>query len=335
MRVAVLGAGAIGLGSTALAVLNGHQATVWSRSLPHGPATITSTGAVAGDASVTVAGLDAAVRDADAILFALPGWGHRAAIEAIAPLLTDGQSVLIGSHCSFGAMLLRRLLDARACRAGVCAWGTTVVTGRRTGPLACSISNVRGAIDAAGDGVTAARTLFGDRFVERSSLLAIQLSNVNPQNHLALLLCNLTRAELGEAWGNYWAITPAVGRLMEALDTERLALADHLGVAVRTLREHFHLSFDVPMGPVWEQAAAVHARGKTPFGPTSLDTRYISEDIPYGIAATERLALLAGIPVPLHAGGASLFSALVGRDLRAENDLLPLVLADIEALAGR
>ena len=237
--------------------------------------------------------------------------------------------------------ICRRLLAERGCTATVAAWGTTVVTGRRTAPLACTLTNIRNAVDIAAipasQGVAAlatCRTLFGDRFVPRANLLAIQLSNVNPQNHLAMLLCNLTRAERGEAWGNYWAITPAVGRLMEALDEERLALARHFGVQVRTVREHFHLSFGVPMAPVWEQAAAVHAAGPTPNGPATLDTRYITEDVPYGIAVTEWLAGIAGIPAPLHTAGVALFSALTARDLRAENDLLPaLQLTNVTAPA--
>ena len=42
--------------------------------------------------------------------------------------------------------------------------------------------------------------LFGDRFVPREGLLAIALSNLNPQNHLAIGLMNLTRMERGELW---------------------------------------------------------------------------------------------------------------------------------------
>ena len=165
--------------------------------------------------------------------------------------------------------------------------------------------------------------LFGDRFVLRDDLVAISLSNLNPQNHLAMALCNLTRIERGEDWPNYWGITPAVGRLMEALDAERLAVAAAYGVTVRTIIDHFHLSFDVPRGPVAEMAAAVQARGGGPLGPKSLDTRYITEDVPFGLVPTEALARAAGVAVPLHSAGIDMFGALVGRDFRAENDLLP------------
>ena len=337
MRVAVLGAGGIGLGSAALLADQGHQPVLWSPSLTGdggvapGEATIEASGVLAGSFVADIAGTIAdAVQGADAALIALPGWAHQAVMEQMARHLRAGQAVIISSHASLGGLYLRRLLDARGVRqVPVIAWGTTAVTGRRTALLDCRITNLRDQVDAAAipaggtqAGIELCRTLFGDRFVPREGLLAIQLSNLNPQNHLAMALCNLTRMERGEDWGNYWGITPAVGRLMEALDAERLALAAHFGLRVRTLREHFHLSFQVPLAPVAEQAAMVDARGGAPPGPKSLDTRYLLEDVPYGIAVTERLGALAGIPVPLHAAGVEMVSALLGRDQRAENTLL-------------
>ena len=60
--------------------------------------------------------------------------------------------------------------------------------------------------------------LFGDRFVPRDDLIAVSLSNVNPQNHLGMALCNFTRIERSEQWANWSGLTPSVGRLIEALD---------------------------------------------------------------------------------------------------------------------
>ena len=330
MRVGVIGGGAVGLGSAALLCQMGHQPVLWSPSLSTqpGPAVLRSEGAIDGAFEVDLsASVQAAAEDAAAVLICLPAWAHRRAFDALAPVLAPGQAVIISSHASMGGLYLRR-----AVREGVAiaAWGTTAVTGRRTGPLACTLSNLRARVDAAAIPEASGpallqlcQALFGDRFTPRAGLLAIQLSNVNPQNHLAMLLCNLTRAERGEAWGNYWGITPAVARLMEALDGERLALAAACGVEVRTLHEHFHWSFGVPMGPMADMAAAVDARSPGVRGPASLDTRYISEDLPYGIAVTEALAAIASVPAPLHSAGVTMFDALCGQDFRAANTLLP------------
>ncbi|RYY60922.1 MAG: hypothetical protein EOO24_59440, partial [Comamonadaceae bacterium] len=49
-------------------------------------------------------------------------------------------------------------------------------------------------------------------------------------------------------------------------------------------------------------------------GPTTLDSRYVTEDVPFGLVPTIRLAALAGVPVPLHDSGLRVMSALYGRD---------------------
>jgi opine dehydrogenase len=277
------------------------------------------------------------VAGADAVLLALPANHHRAVIDAVAAHLSPDQIVIISGHLSFGALYLSKRLAARGVAVPIVAWGTTVVTGRRTGTLAVRVGSVRAKVDACalpGRDATASldlcRTLFGDRFVPRSDVLAIALSNVNPANHLGIALCNLTRMERGEVWRQNENITDAVGRLLEALDAERLAIAAAFDLSVRTLREHFHLSFHVPPGPIGEMARAMAAQGDATLAPASLDTRYVTEDAPFGLLPTILLGRLAGRPAVLHEAGLTLLSALYGRDLAADNDLLPgISFADI------
>ena len=52
------------------------------------------------------------------------------------------------------------------------------------------------------------------------------------------------------------------------------------------------------------------------------DSRYVTEDVPYGLVATAMLGDLAGAPAALHWAGVRLFSAMYGRDFTRENDLL-------------
>ncbi len=335
MKVAVLGAGGIGCGAAALLCERGHDAALWS---PSGRGTEPFAGGVALQAEgkltaayppVIAPDCAAALRDADAVMLAVPGYGHRAVLDALAAQLRPGQPVIISSHMSFSALYLARLLAARGVQAPIAAWGTTVTTGRRLAGPAVRVSNIRDKVDIAvlpASGidpmVALCSALFGDRFVPRDDLIAVSLSNVNPQNHLGMALCNFTRIENGEKWANWSGLAPAVGRLIEALDEERLAVAAAFGASVRSVRDHFQLSFGVPRGPVGDAGAILAARDATP-GPASLDTRYITEDVPYGLVPSTVLARIAGVPMPLHEAGIGVFSALYGRDFRAENNLLP------------
>lgn len=339
MRVAVLGIGPIGLGSAALLASRGHQPALWSPR--HGGTEafeLRAEGALQIVAPMTVAGSCAtAVAGADAVLVAVPATAYRVVLEQLAPALRPGQPVLISGHLSFAALYLSALLAERGITAPIVAWGTTVVSGRRTASGRVQVSSVRKEVDIATLPVAdmeamlaLCRDLFGDRFRTRAGLLAVALSNVNPQNHLAIALCNFTRMERGEAWFQNTNITDSVGRLMEALDAERLAIAEAFGLSVRTLRQHFHLSFHAPEAPLGEMARFLAAAGQNPVAPTSLETRYVLEDAPFGLYPTTLLGRMCGCPAPLHEAGLLTLSALYGRDLAKDNDIVPaLGLADL------
>ena len=79
------------------------------------------------------------------------------------------------------------------------------------------------------------------------------------------------------------------------------------------------------MGPLAEMTAILAARPGDTSGPTTLDSRYVTEDVPFGLVPTLRLAELAGLAAPLHAGGVAIFSALYGRDFVGENNILPVL----------
>jgi opine dehydrogenase len=347
MRVAILGAGAIAYGCAAFLCREGHEPVLWSPSGKRAKALaggepLVAKGAVEGRFHPHVAAsCEEALRGAAAVLVALPANGHKLVMDAAAPHLRPDQTVLISSHSSFGGLYLSKLLVRRGVAVPIVAWGTTVTAGRQEGDACVNVAVVRSKVDAAvlpvsaaGPALALCRTLFGDRFVERPDMLAIALSNLNPQNHMGIALCNFTRMEKGEQWGQNDNITDGVGRLLEALDAERLAIAAAAGYEVRTIQQHYHLSFHVPPGPVAEMSRTIAARGGGGYGPTTADTRYVLEDVPYGLVPTALLGRLTGAAARLHEAGTRIFSALYGRDLAADNNLLPELGLDAISIEG-
>ena len=336
MRVLVAGTGPIGRGYGVLLTQQGHEATLMSPrgTVPPGPLAIETFGLLEGRATLPVAPGPEAATAADAVVIAVLGNGLRATVEALAPHLRDDQPVIFSSHASFAALHLSRLAAARGVRPLIVAWATTV-TG---GPMVAGRVHVRllrPEIDVAtlpadrrAEGVRLSAALFGERFVPAENLLAIALSNLNPPIHMANTLLNFTRVENGERWENFGGITPAVGRTIEALDRERLALAARFGLRVRSVFEHYRKSFpDMPAADdvhLLAQAVERQRAGSSP-GPTSTRTRFITEDVPFGIAFLVELGQAAGVPMPLHAAGLAWADAAYGHDFRADNDLLPVL----------
>lgn len=98
----------------------------------------------------------------------LPGYGYRPVLDAAAPLLRSEQVVVFSSHMSLAALYLAGLSRKRGVASPIAALGTTVTTGRQTGPDAVTVSSVRTRFDvavlpesAAGRGIEVCRALFG------------------------------------------------------------------------------------------------------------------------------------------------------------------------------
>ena len=333
-KVGIAGAGSIAFGSAALLQQNGHEPMLWSpsgastKALEDGP--LEASGAVETVFAPRVAtSVQELAEQNDALLIALPGYGHKAVFDALAPYIRDGQHVIISSHASLGAVYLMQKLAERGVDAAITAWGTTVVTGRRGEGASVKVNTVRKKVDLCtvpetrSDCALAVCTkLFGDVFVPREGLLAISLSNLNPQNHLGIALGNITRMERGETWSQGQNVTPKVGALLEALDAERLEIVAALGLQTKTIFEHFSQSFHVPISTISEMNQQMHAQGNGGTGPATADSRYVTEDVPYGLQLTAVLGRLVGKPAELHEAGIKIFSAMYGRDFAAENELL-------------
>ena len=334
MRIGIAGAGSIAFGTAAMLHTRGHDPMLWSPSeqgthaLETSP--LTATGAI--DAQFTpriASSAEELARENDVLLIALPAYGHKTVLDALVPQIREDQHIIISSHASLGAVYLMQKLVQRGVKAPITAWGTTIVTGRRQDGAKMQVNTVRSRVDLctvpqqdSEAALSLCQQLFGDRFQPRDGLLAISLSNLNPQNHLGIALGNITRMERGEQWSQGQNVTPKVGQLLEHLDLERLAIAEALGLKVKTIFEHFHLSFHVPIASISEMNQQMHAQGNGGTGPATADSRYITEDVPYGLQLTAVLGRLVGKPATLHDAGISIFSAMYGRDFSQENEIL-------------
>ncbi|HTP98976.1 MAG TPA: NAD/NADP octopine/nopaline dehydrogenase family protein [Casimicrobiaceae bacterium] len=333
MQVAIVGAGAIARAYAVLLSRDGHRVSVWSPS-GHGArdvagGRVTASGLVEGTYAVSIVSAPESICGAEVVLVALPATAYAAALPRVAPHLRTGQTVFVSGALSLSPLWLAELAAGHGRTPTVAASGTTVATAR-TRPGGVAVNAVRTRIGiaalptAASDAALATmRALFGgDRFDSVASVLAVTLANINPVAHAAIALCNLTRMEYGEAWPQYHYLTPAVARLVAAMDAERQAIASAFGLTVAPIEAHFQRSFDVAQDTLAQIAAELHRRRGGPPGPASLDTRFVLEDVPFGLVCNEALARVAGVSVPSTAATITVHCDLYGQDFRGENSLI-------------
>jgi opine dehydrogenase len=271
---------------------------------------------------VVTTDIGAALAANDLALLIVPAYAHRPFAEACAAHLRSGQTVVLMPG-TLGSLEFSRILRERGTPAGVilAETDTAPYVCRKLAPTAAHIWGVvtglgLGVLPAAHAETVRARldTFFpGVRLYPH--VAACGLAAMNPVVHPAGVLLNAGRIEYsrGDFWFYEEGVTPAVCRLISAVDHERRAVARALGLELTPVDEAFHAAGFGPRGDLW--ATINGSRMLTQLrAPGSLDSRWLTEDVPYGLAAWALLGEQFGVATPVLRSLVDIASAATGMD---------------------
>jgi opine dehydrogenase len=154
---------------------------------------------------------------------------------------------------------------------------------------------------------------------EASGIFQTTLQNGNPVIHPAVTLLNAALIERtgGDFMFYEEGITDAVGRLMKAVDEERLAVAAALGVTILSEPE-----IGVRQGYMTEASYTTGYSTAPGFrgikAQDRLDHRYLTEDVGYSLVFLTDLARHLSVPTPTIDAVIHLASVVTGRDFAGE-----------------
>lgn len=342
MRVAILGSGNGGTAAAFEWAAAGHEVALWDfERFGENIAAIAASGHIEGRvkfeglAPVRYAGHDLAraLEGAELVLIVGPAYAHEAMGEALrGHLSTEAAYCMLPSGCN-GAVVLKQALglDLRddtyligetstlpyGCRLvepGVVRVTTRVLDGlyvaavpsSRTPELLAKLQVVWPQAEAA------------------ANVLQTTLQNGNPVLHPAIMLLNASRIE--NTGGDFLfyteGVTPASARLMAAIDNERIALGRALGVRIVPDPE-----LGVRQGYLSEATWLKGYNEGIGFAksqaPATLDFRYLTEDVPYGLVFLSELAKQFDVPTPAVDAVIALASIVLDVDFRAQGRRLP------------
>jgi len=247
-----------------------------------------------------------AIDGADVIMVAVPAFAHAAVARTMAPYLAS-QVVLLNPGRTGGALEFAHVLEQAGCqgRAIVAEAQTFIFASRSVGPAMSRIFRIKNAVPLAAlpAGGTAAcleRVVVAfPQFVAAPNVLKTGLDNVGAIFHPAPTLLNAGRIEDTHGAFEYYhgGITPSVARVMEALDAERVAVGRALGVEAMTAQEWLEIAYGATGQNLWEAVLDNAGYGGIR-APASMETRYLSEDVPAGLVPMASLGRLLGILTP-------------------------------------
>jgi len=333
MEIAVIGGGHGAYAAAASLSEQGHTVRLWRRDT-EAFRPVLAAGAIRvldheGGREVPIArpstDLAAAIAGAALVVLPLPATSQGALAPQLAPLLEDGQVVFLPPG-TFGGYLLARAMREAGSRAAVsfAETGTLPYLARRRDAATVAISGYATRLPT---GVLPARrtdaalALIAEAYpaVERcEDLLSGALMNAGPIIHTPLIIMNAAPLEHFEAWDIHNEGTqPAVRRVTDALDAERIAVREALGYRP----PHFPLAdhYD-PAGEEWMYGNAAHERltgsGDWREHIVLTEHRYMLEDVELGLALLDSCADYTGVDAPLAKGLLAVGGAICGRDFR-------------------
>ncbi len=352
MNVTVVGSGNGGLATAFDFAQHGHTVRLFDS--PHFPdhvaevaaaGGIHATGRIEGFAEIAYSGHDVeeALAGTELIVLVGPAYSteHQAAL--LAPHLVPGHAVLVCPASCAGAITFRRTvglaLDDQTITVGETS--TLPYAVRIIGPGRINVFHkLGGGVFVAGlprSGTGRLLSMIQDVYpgvAAGDCVLQTTLQNGNPVIHPAVTLLNAGLIDRAAGAFLFYeeGVTEAVGRAIEAVDRERLAVAEALGV--RVLSEP---DLGVVQGYMSEATYSTGYSTAPGFlgiaAQSRLDNRYLTEDVGYSLVFLTDLAARVGVQTPTMQALITLASVVLGRDFRAEGarTLATLGLADLSA----
>jgi opine dehydrogenase len=158
-------------------------------------------------------------------------------------------------------------------------------------------------------------------FVAADNVWTTSVNNVNPIVHPPMVLFNAGRIEAtgGKGWNLYAdGATECVTQIMMAMDAERMALlglVSNDGVAFKDSFENFYAKYSLGKQTLSESLRQSPIHGNPAFpAPSCIDTRYINEDLPFGLAPWSSIGRQWGVATPNIDAVIRLVSTMLGKD---------------------
>ena len=267
--------------------------------------------------------LGEAVDGAQVIIVCTWGTAHARVATDLAPLLVDGQLILLIDGNAAGALVVRNALKLAGCTADVdiaqvdgypymmtvLAPDSVLLTTNKEELLVAALPASRN------DAVMA---VIGDAFPmvkPAPNILHISFDRAGLL-HVPAMVTNVGFVESDREYHHYAdGMTPSVIRLVEALDAERIAVAQAYGIPIEPIDDWIFSTFSVKGDSLYEtiQLMAVTHYQYCP-RPRSLDYRFLSQDVSCISVTTAALGDVAGVDTPITDSVITMSGALTGTD---------------------
>lgn len=315
-RCTVIGAGHGGKAMAAHMAIMGLDVVLYNRTWRN-VATINDRGGISlinqdgkanrfGKLALVTSHIEEAVLDSQVIMVVVPASAHKDIARKVAPYLQDDQIIVLNPGRTFGAFEFQKILHDNGCRAKVvlAETQTFIYASRSEGPAQARILRIKDAVPLAAfpaedtPKVLAAIRPVYPQFIDGETVLHTGLNNIGAIFHPTITLHNAGWIEATGGDFQFYidGVTPTVAKVMEAVDRERVRVAEAIGVEATSAIEWLKMAYNSEGENLYE---AIHNqegyRGIK--APATINHRYINEDVPMSLVPLASLGRNLGIKV--------------------------------------
>lgn len=267
-----------------------------------------------------------AVENAHIINVVVPAIYHKDIAKSCAPFLKDGQIIVLHPGATFGAFEFKKTLEDHQCTAKVTIAEalSLLYACRAEKPGYATVFGVKKNLQVAAlpatdtDGVVTLLNTVFPQFEAAENVLVTSVGNLNAMMHPGPTILNTAKIDNQEDFLYYWeGVTPAVGDFVEGLDQERMGIAQALGIELQSLRDAYWYMYRA-QGDNLNEIVKNNKAYDGIKGQKTLNTRYLTEDIPTGLWPLVSLGKLLGVSVDRMETIAKLGGFLLNRDFAVE-----------------
>lgn len=267
--------------------------------------------------------IDEAVEGAKIIMVTTVANAHKAVAKSLAPLVEEGQVIILNPGRTCGALVFKQTLIECGCtKRYYLGEAQTLVYACRV--VENGVVNVIGIKDEVLlSGLPAADTDYilekinpiYPCFIKTDNVLRTSLENIGAMFHPCVLLFNAATIERNEVFWFYRDMTEQVAEFIEKFDAERLAVGKAYGIDLLGVKDWIKFAYKDTEGDTLCERMRNNPAYHDIKSPSTIFTRQLTEDIPTGVLPIMQLGKAAGVETPLLKSMVHICEALLNMDL--------------------
>ena len=334
MKIAVLGAGNGGQAMAAYLALQGNQVNLYNRSYARIRKVkelggIYLEGVIEGFGSLNKVTVDIAeaIEDVQLIMIITPAIAHRYLAKELAPYLNDNHKIVLNPGRTGGALEFYNTLRSNNCNTNciISEAQTFIFASRVIEPGRGKIFAIKKHVSVAAFPSKRSREIIDvlfrvlPQFSPVENVLKTSLDNIGAIFHPAPTLLNMAWIE--DAKGKFYyyqqGISPAISKIIEEMDQERMNVAKALGVVPLSAADWLRMSYGAQGKDLYELLQK-NKQYQEIYAPNSINHRYIMEDVPMSLVPIASLAEHIDVKTPTINLIIDLANSVCSRDFRVE-----------------